>query len=203
MELLEFTQGQQMSLYEETIRDWLDNRTLIINEQIDDDVIESFILFILKWNREDRHVPVDERTPIKIYVNCPGGDLVVAMNLCDAIMNSKTPITGVGFGLVASAAFHIFISCHKRLAFQNTVFLMHDGSVSVSSSGSKAKDTMKFYDRIDERVKAHVISHTEMSEEFYDDHYDQELYLYADEAKELGVIDEIVGVDDTDIDDIY
>lgn len=203
MELLELTQGQQMSLYEETVRDWLDNRTLILNEQIDDDVIESYILFILRWNREDKHKPIDEREPIHLYVNSPGGDLVVAMNLCDAILNSKTPVIGVGFGLVASAAFHIFISCHRRISFQNTVFLMHDGSVSVNSSGSKAKDTMKFYDRIDERVRAHVIARTGMAEQFYDDHYDQELYMYADDAKDLEIVDEVVGVDDIDIDDIY
>lgn len=204
MEIMELPIGAsgQMSLYEETVRDWLENRTLVINEEIDENIIENYVLNIFKWNREDKHKPTAERVPIKIFINSPGGDLVVAMHLCDAIAASKTPVVAVGLGCVASAAFHIFITCNERIAFKNTVLLMHDGQMYVQNSSSKVKDTMKFYDSVDDRVKEHVLAHTKMTDDYYDDHYDQELYLYADAAKELGIVDKIVG-EDVDIDSLY
>ena len=40
-----------------------------------------------------------------------------------------------------------------------------------------------------------------MTEEFYEEHLDREFYMYADEAKELGCVDKIIG-EDCDLDEI-
>ena len=61
---------------------------------------------------------------------------------------------------------------------------------------SKAKDTMKFIENLDERVKQHVINNTKITAEFYDSIYDTEYYLFAnDNGKELGCVDYIIGED--------
>ena len=156
----------------------------------------------MKWNQQDKGLPKEHRTPITIYINSNGGDSIVAMQLVDVIKMSITPVKIVGMSLVASAAFHIFIAGHERISFSNTIFLMHDGSVTINNSTSKAKDTMKFVEELDSRAKEHVLSRTTMSEEFYDNHYDVEFFLYADKAKELGIVDKIIGKDCT-LDDIY
>lgn len=176
-------------------------RVLLLNDEIDSFVIDNYEMFILNWNREDKNIPRDKRKPIKLYINSVGGDMYSAMSLIDIISSSITPIIGVGFGFVASAAFHIYIACHKRIAFPNTIFLMHDGELSISNSTSKAKDTMKFLNRMDEKIKQHVLHYTTMPEEFYDTHFEQEVYMYPDEAKTNGVIDSLIG-DDADINDI-
>ena len=61
---------------------------------------------------------------------------------------------------------------------------------------------MKFFDSMEERTKQHVLERTKMTEEFYDKVYEQEFWFYADEAKELGVVDKIIGQDCT-LDDIF
>lgn len=170
-------------------------RVLLLNDEIDPFVIDNYEMFILNWNREDKDIPKDKRKPIKLYINSVGGDMFSAMSLIDIISSSVTPIIGVGFGLVASAAFHIYIACHKRIAFPNTVFLMHDGEMSISNSTSKAKDTIKFLNHMDERVKQHVLQYTKITEDFYDSHFEQEVYMYPDEAREKGIIDLTVGTD--------
>ena len=43
--------------------------------------------------------------------------------------------------------------------------------------------------------------YTNIDEDFYDSHHDREFYIYADEAKELGCVDKIIGVD-CDLDEI-
>lgn len=177
-------------------------RVLVLNQEIDSFIIDNYELFILNWNREDKGLPVDKRKPIKIYINSVGGDMYSAMSLIDVIQSSITPVIGVGFGLIASAAFHVYIACHKRIAFPNSVFLMHDGELNISNSTSKAKDTMKFLNRMETRIKDHVLHFTIMDSEYYDSHFDQEIYMYADEAKELGVVDMIVGFGEICVNDI-
>lgn len=188
-------------LYTEIIKENLEQRVLVLNDEINDAVIENYILYILKWNREDKNIPVDKRVPITIYINSPGGSAMDGFCLCDAILGSITPVRGICFALAASMGYHIYLSTHERYAWRNSIFLQHDGEICVANSRSKAKDTMKFFDNMEERTKEYVLDRTTMTEEFYDKVYEQEYWFYADEAKELGVVDKIIGVDCT-LDDI-
>ena len=114
----------------------------------------------------------------------------------DVIQASETPVYTVCFSDCASMGFHIFISGHKRYAFKNSILLIHDGEITVNNSSSKAKDTMKFFETLDKRIKNHVTSSTKITNEFYDSIYDKEYYIYAnEEGKELGCVDYIIGED--------
>lgn len=184
--------GQDMS---EILKDCIDHRVLVLNQEIDDAVIDNYMLYIMKWNREDKNIPVEKRNPIYLYINSVGGDIWSGFALLDAILSSETKVIGVGMGLVASMAYYIYIACHERYAFKNTVLLQHDGVTTVSNTSSKAKDAMKFFDTMNEQVREFVISHTKISVEFYESIYEKEYYMYAAEAKSLGCVDKIIGVD--------
>ena len=190
------------TIYDEVIKDYYNNRIIILNDEINENLIEDCIIYILKWNQSDKGLSREDRKPITIYLNSGGGDSFIAMQLVDVIKASVTPIKIVGMSLVASAAFHIFIAGHERICFDNTIFLMHDGDVTISNSTSKAKDTMKFIEELDTRYKNHVLSSTKMTEDFYDDHYDIEFFLFGNKAKEYGIVDKIIGEDCT-MDYIY
>lgn len=190
--------GNMSTIDEEVIQEYLDKRVLILNQGIDDEIIEKYILRILSWNLEDMDIPKEKRKPIHIYVNCCGGDVFSGLNFIDVIQSSVTPIYAVGFSFVASMGFLIYIACDKRYAFKNTTLLMHDGDISISNSSSKAKDTMKFVDNMELREKEHVLRCTKITEEFYDEHYNNETFMFAnEEAKELGCVDYIIGEDVT------
>ena len=187
--------GNQMSTYEELYREFLDDRTLVFNDEVGDNVIEDFIMYILKWNKEDQNLPVDARRKIKIFISSPGGSTFSANIMVDVILNSKTPVIGIGLDLVASAAYSIYLACHERIAFKNSAFLQHDGEVALENSRKKARDTMRFFDEGDKRLKEHVLTHTNIDEEFYDSIYTDEYWVYAQKAKELGIVHKIVGED--------
>lgn len=183
-------------LYTEIIKSNLEDRILVFNDEVNDSVIENYILYILKWNKEDINLPVENRQAIRLYINSPGGDCISGFNLVNVIMSSNTPVIGVCFGLAASMGYHIFLACHERIAFKDSVLLQHDGEIAIQNSTSKAKDTMKFFDNMERRTKNYVLSRTTMDEEFYDKHYDQEYYMYANEqGKELGCVHKIIGED--------
>ncbi len=181
--------------WDELYKWYLDNRILVINASIDDNIIEDFIMYILRWNKEDKNIPVDKREPIKMFISSPGGNVFDANIFIDIITTSKTPIWGIALDLCASAAFLAFLACHKRYAFENTSFLQHEGELSLENSRSKFKQTAAYFEESEERVKSFILSRTKMTEEFYDKAYDQELWMHSDKAKDLGVIDTIIGVD--------
>lgn len=181
---------------EELLSQLLNKRILIFNDSVGMDTLEQITLHILKFNMEDKDLPAEKRKPIRLFIQSPGGSVVNGFNLIDVIKASATPVYTICFANCSSMAFHIFISGHKRYAFKNSILLNHDGEVSLSNSGSKAKDTMRFFENLDERVKNHVISHTNISSEFYDSIYEKEYYMYADDdGRKLGCVDFIIGED--------
>ena len=60
---------------------------------------------------------------------------------------------------------------------------------------------MEFFNLGEQRTKDFVLSRTKMTEEFYDQYFDTELYMYADRAKELGIVDKIIG-EDVELEDV-
>lgn len=194
IDLQELT-SQDDVFYNEMLKRCLDNRILIINEEISEAIVEKYIMRIIMWNIEDKDIPKDLRKKIKLYINTPGGSSFDGWGLVSIIEESVTPVVAVSLGLVASMGYHIYISCNERYAMKNSIFLQHDGEIAVQNSGSKAKQTMQFFENMEERTKSFVLEKTNMTEEFYDSIYEQEYWFYSDRAKELGVVDKIVGID--------
>ena len=50
--------GGQSDVYDELMREFLNNRTLVFNDDVDDNVIENYIMHILRWNKEDIGLPI-------------------------------------------------------------------------------------------------------------------------------------------------
>lgn len=173
----------------------LKQRKLYLNTDIDQFAVAGVVRHILQINREDKELPVEQRTPIILYVVSNGGEVDSGFELIDVIAASKTPVYTVNLGYQFSMGFLIGLAGHKRFATKNAKFLMHDGSNFVYNSGAKAQDQMEFYRRAEERIRQYVIEHSRLTEEEYDNKLRVEWYLFADEAKEKGFVDAIIGVD--------
>lgn len=182
-------------LYEQIVKEHLQERKIILNDNIDDGVIENVCLMIMKWNKDDKYLPEDERQPIYIYINSDGGEMIAGSQVLSSITTSTTPIITVGFGKCASMASYILAAGHERYCFENTVVLYHDGQTGYVSSSNKGKDIQKFYDNLDVRMTKFMVEHTNMTEDFLEEIKDREYYMFADEAKEKGIVDKIIGVD--------
>lgn len=189
--------NDDVGIYDKLAASFLQKRILVFNQDVTAMIIDDAISWILQWNIEDLLIPKKEREPITIFVHSYGGDMYTAGTMIDVIRASETPIKVVGLGLIASAAYLIYLAADERYAFKNSIFLQHDGEIDVQNSSGKAKDTMAFFDGMNERVKRYVLDRTAMDEELYDKNKDRELYMYADQAKELGIVHKIIGEDVT------
>lgn len=179
----------------------LQQRKLYLSDDIDEYVIDSIVRHILQYNAEDKGKAIEERKPILLYVSSNGGSVDAGFEVIDVIRASKTPVYTINLGYNYSMALLIGIAGHKRFASKTAKFLMHDGTNFIINSGAKAQDQMEFNKKVEERIKSYVLERTNISSELYDQRQRVEWYMFADEAKERGVIDYIIG-EDCSLDDI-
>lgn len=175
----------------------LKQRKLFISTNICQETVDDAIRHIMQINREDMGVARENRKPIILYVSSNGGDVDAGFALVDVILSSETPIYIVNQGYQYSMGFLIGLAGHKRFAMPHAKFLMHDGSQFIYNSGAKAQDQMEFNKKQEERIKQYVLSRTKITSEMYDSQMRKEWYMFADEAKALGVTDYIIGEDCT------
>lgn len=179
----------------------LQQRKLFLNADISPISVEDIVKHIMQFNKEDKGVEAEKRTPIILYLTSDGGDVDSGFELIDVIMSSKTPVYTVNLGYQYSMGFLIGLAGHKRFATPNAKFLMHDGSNVVIGSSAKVQDQMDFQKRVEKRMKDYIISRSKLTPEEYDSKLRVEWYMFADEAKEKGFTDYIIGVD-CEIDDM-
>ena len=53
------------------------HRIYWLDKEITSDTMD-LMRYIIKWNREDKDIPVEKRVPIKLIVNCLGGSLEIS-----------------------------------------------------------------------------------------------------------------------------
>lgn len=179
----------------------LKQRKLFLNSEIDQFTVADIVKHIMQFNKEDKNVAPENRQPILLYVTSNGGEVGAGFELIDVIVNSKTPVHTINLGYQYSMGFLIGLAGHKRYASANAKFLMHDGSNFVWDSGMKAQDRMDFNRKIESRIKKYVLSRSTVTDEEYDSKLRVEWYLFADEAKEKGFVDYIIG-EDCDINEV-
>lgn len=169
------------------------HRHLFLGE-IDDAVGEAIESLIRFWNQidDENKVTADERKPIYIFINSPGGDLSATFTMIDAITMSKTPVYTVNIGCAYSGGFLIFLAGHKRIAYPNSTFLFHEGSVSeVGGDAGKFQNFSAFYKERLGAMKEFVLAKTNMIEDFYESIKRDDFWMTAAQAIEYGVADEI------------
>lgn len=173
----------------------LNQRKLFLNADIYQFSVADAAKHIMQFNKEDKGIEVEKRTPIILYVTSNGGAVDAGFELIDIIQSSKTPVYTVNLGYQYSMGFLIGLAGNKRFSTKNAKFLMHDGSNFVYGSGTKVQDQMEFQRRVEARIKDYILSRSKLTSEEYDNKLRVEWYLFADEAKEKGFTDYIIGVD--------
>jgi ATP-dependent Clp protease protease subunit len=193
-EYLELVQNLPDSLEEYQYWLGLKERKLYFNSDVDLSIINKAVYWILRWNEEDdkNDIPLDSRQEITIYVSSNGGCVISGMALIDVIKSSKTKVVTIGIGVCASMGALLLLSGDERKCYKNTTILLHDGSLQLSSTSKKAKQTMAYYDELEDRLEKLILGSTRISKELYDEKNDEEWYIFGDQALGLGIVDEII-----------
>ena len=168
------------------------NRELYLDD-VNRDTADAFNTFIRIWNKLDTesHIPIDEREPIKIYINSDSGDLAAAFSIIDTIKMSKTPVWTINTGCAYSSGLEIFIVGHYRIAYPFSSFLFHEGYTGFGGDANKFKNYSHFYERLLEMSKQNILDHSTLTEEEYEKVKKDDWWFLAKDAYDLGMCDKI------------
>lgn len=172
----------------------LQDRIVVINDDIMDDTVDDLIMPIIQWNMEDEAagLAVEDRKPIKVFVNTHGGDLDIGFLIISVFKQSKTPIHTIALAKAYSCGSILLMAGHKRFAYEYSTVLIHDGSMMIAGSANKAKDYVQFSDRREPFLKEFYTGRSRISDGLYESKKDREWYMTGKEALELGVVDELL-----------
>ena len=170
-----------------------ENRIIWIDDEIDEHTLE-YEKMIMQWNFEDKknNIPIEERVPIKIIFFSPGGSLDVNNSLVDACMLSTVKIIGINAGLAASSGCFIYLACHERYTFPSAEFLLHKGAGQFSGNYNEIIAAIMNYQRQIENLRQFVMARTKIPEEVFDENFENDWYINADEAVQYGIADGII-----------
>lgn len=168
------------------------NRTLLLND-IDEASSDAIAHLIRMWNMADKDIPIEERTPIKLFIDSNGGNLTGALMIADTITMSKTPVYTINMGTAYSGGLLVFITGHKRYAYPSSSFLFHEGSTTLGAiDAGKFKNYAGYYNNLIDRMKNYIIKNTKVDEELYKEKSRDDFWFFTDEAIELGFCDEVL-----------
>ena len=173
----------------------LNERVWNLVSEVDDSLLD-FARHVIRWNREDRGIPVEERKPIRLYINSPGGDLNIFYTVKDIIEMSKTPIVAVNLGMAYSAAALLFLSCRERYMLKSSKILLHLGSASLGGSYLDLMSAVADYQAQVEAFIDRIIEKTTYDEETVTSNIASDWYIDAEDALAHGAATKII--DDID-----
>lgn len=169
----------------------LENRRIIINEEIGDSLLESAILPFWEMDNDG------SGKPIEIMLSTPGGEIYNGFNFVNQIEKAKSPVTVHIMSMAASMGFLIAMAGHnnpnvKTVCHPFSVGLLHSGSQYMEGTTHAVKDAFDFSQHYEDKIKVYILSHSNIDEELYNKVERKEYWMDADEMLRLGIVDEII-----------
>lgn len=166
----------------------LKERIVFVGMPIDDDIANLIIAQLLFLDGED------SGKEISLYINSPGGIVSSGMAIYDTMQYVKSPITTICVGQAASMAAVLLAAGTKgkRYALPNSRILIHQPMGGVQGQATDIDIHAKEILKLRERLNKILSKHTGQSLKKIEKDTDRDYYMTAEEAKEYGIIDEII-----------
>ena len=175
-----------------------EDRVFWLDEAVGD-CATDLIKMIIRCNKEDKDKNVEDRKPIKIFIDSPGGDVTVMWSVIKMIEISKTPVYTINYCTAYSAAAEILASGHKRFAMPGSHVMIHLGSCAYAGDAANVEATKKYFDALSKKTVDHLLERTKIEPKMFKKKTMTDWFLDEDDALKNGVIDKII----TDFDEIF
>jgi ATP-dependent Clp protease protease subunit len=131
---------------------------------------------------------------ISIYINSPGGDITALFAIYDTMQFVRPDIGTICFGQAASAAAVLLAAGAKgkRLALPRARILLHQPYGQAMGQAVDIELAAKEIDRMRTMLEEMLADHTGQSIERIHKDTDRDFILSASEAKDYGIIDEVI-----------
>ena len=131
---------------------------------------------------------------ISLYINSPGGDINAMFAIYDTMQYIKPDVTTICFGQAASAAAILLAAGTKgkRLALSNARILLHQPYTGAQGQVSDLEIAANEIERIKKVLEETLARHSGQPIERIANDTDRDFVMTATEAREYGIIDEVL-----------
>jgi ATP-dependent Clp protease, protease subunit len=166
----------------------LKDRIVFLGTAIDDAVGNLIMAQLLHLESEDPDKDVN------LYINSPGGDVSALLAIYDTMQYIKCDVSTIVMGLAASAAAVLLLagSPNKRFALPNARVLLHQPHGGAQGQAVDIEIQAKEIMRLRALLEEIISQHTGQPLEKVTKDTDRDFILTAQEAKDYGVIDDIL-----------
>src|SRR5256885_14881654 len=166
----------------------LRERIIFLGQEVDDQVANLLVSEILYLESQD-----PERD-IHLYINSPGGLAYAGMAIYDVMQQVRCEVSTICVGMGMSAAAMILCggATGKRLALPSAKIMIHQGSAGTRGAPRDMETHLREVLSTTKRMAQTIAHHTGASLEQVERDIDRDYYMTAQEAKDYGIIDEIL-----------
>jgi len=182
-------QERAWDIYSRLLRD----RIVFIGTPIDDFVANSIIAQLLFLQMED------PKKDVHIYINSPGGSVSDGMAIYDTLNFMQCDIVTYCLGMAASMS-TVLLSAGtkgKRFALPNSRIMIHQPSGGAGGQTSDISIAAKEILRWRKTINDILAKHSDKTAEEVEKDSDRDYYMTADEAKDYGLVDEVIAAKKT------
>lgn len=166
----------------------LKDRIIMLGSAIDDNVANSIVSQLLFLQAQDAE------KDIYLYINSPGGSVTAGFAIYDTIQHIKPDVQTICIGMAASMGSFLLAAKvkGKRFALPNAEVMIHQPLGGAQGQATEIEIAAKHILRTRERLNKILSERTGQPIEKIEKDTDRDNFLTAQEAKEYGLIDEVM-----------
>jgi ATP-dependent Clp protease protease subunit len=166
----------------------LKERIVFIGMPIDDVVASLVIAQLLFLESED------PEKDIHLYINSPGGSISSGLAIYDTMQYIRPDVSTICIGMAASMAAVLLAggAAGKRTALPNSRIMIHQPWGGIQGSATDIRIQAEEILRMKKRINEILSKHTGKTQEVVEKDSDRDYYMSSEEAKDYGLIDNIL-----------
>ncbi|MHB1498363.1 MAG: ATP-dependent Clp protease proteolytic subunit [Acidimicrobiales bacterium] len=166
----------------------LRERIVFLGQEVDDQIANLLIAELLYLDS------VDAGKDIYLYINSPGGLAYAGMAIYDTMqqLTSEVSTVCVGMGMSAAAMVLCGGAPGKRLATPNAKIMIHQGSAGARGAPRDMEVQLREVLATTRRMAEVISHHSGRPLEQVERDIDRDFFMTAEEAKQYGLIDEVL-----------
>ncbi len=166
----------------------LKERIIFLGGPVTDPVANTVIAQLLFLEHED------PKKDIKLYLNTPGGSVTAGLAIYDTMQYVKPDVATMCVGMAASMGAVLLGAGAKgkRFALPNSEILLHQVMGGVEGQAIEVEITARHIIKIKDKINQILAKHTGQPIVKIEKDTDRDFYMSAQEAKDYGLVDQII-----------
>jgi len=166
----------------------LKDRIIIVNSQVEPNMASLIVAELIHLASEDQD------RDIHMYIMSPGGSIHAGLAIYDTMQQIKPDVCTYAVGLTASMGTLLLTggTAGKRFALPNATIHMHQAASGIEGAASDMEIAAREIIRMQTLIRSIFVRHTGQPLERIARDFDRDFWLNADQAKEYGLVDEVL-----------